>query len=259
MITFFADLDGTLIYSHRHPPRGPCVVAERLNGRDQAYITARMLRTLSGTDRIETVPVTTRAPQQVERLNPLMQRLGVRRILMLNGALLMEDGRIDARWREASLRLAAGARSSMARAEALLAAIVPPQRLHAYDGLLLYAASDDPARLAAELSGVVDVGQVTLFSDRRKVYCIPSALNKGAAVRRFVEREGIRFCVAAGDGPLDAPMLRAADAAILPEEIADDAPGPGRYVCPRGESFPDFICDALERILRENAQKRPEP
>ena len=70
----------------------------------------------------------------------------------------------------------------------------------------------DLSELATQLAG----DGWTLSVQGRKVYLVPAALTKEAALAEVVARAGTRWLAAAGDSLLDRGMLAAADIAVRP-------------------------------------------
>lgn len=260
------DLDNTLIYSARHEigDRKKCV--EYVGGRAVSFVTERtaeLLKMLS--DAVLPVPTTTRTTEQYGRIDPALGPF--RYALVCNGGVLLVDGVEDQEWYEESLRLAAGSREQCERAAELLRAD-PGRTLEVRrpGGLFVFTKSTDPERTASVLREKLDSGLVTVATNGAKVYVIPANLDKGTAVRRFREwiagargdggrppgdgRPSVdRRVFAAGDSLFDLPMLREADVAIAPRELAG-MPGLKRdAVVMEGRHV--FSEELLEFVLRE--------
>ncbi len=67
---------------------------------------------------------------------------------------------------------------------------------------------------------ITDKALVEIFSNGSKVYAVPKALSKGAAVERFREYIGAGLVIAAGDSEFDLPMFEKADVGFAPMELA---------------------------------------
>ena len=78
---------------------------------------------------------------------------------------------------------------------------------------------------------------------------VPPDKNKGAALKRFMAREGIDWSIAAGDGIPDIPMLEAANMAILQDRLSGMVENPQQCVLTGPQCFSDFICDELSGLL----------
>ncbi|MFC5139347.1 HAD family hydrolase [Actinomycetospora rhizophila] len=212
MIIAATDLDRTLVHSAR--AAGPVVpesvvCLERRGDVPTAMLTPRTAADLVTLDRHATwVPATARTVAEYRRLD-LPSRLGVapRFAVCAGGGVLLVDGEPDASWaREVRRRLAVSA---------------PPAEVarrlgtaRDADGCFLVARRaqvrlDGLAAWCAERGWRVDV-------DRAKVHVLPVALTKSAAVAEVRRRTGAAHLLAAGDSPLDADLLAAADAGIQP-------------------------------------------
>ncbi len=244
-MVFFTDLDNTLVYSHRRVPPGEVILAEELDGRAQGYMTKKSCDFLKNST-VETVPVTLRTPAQYSRLAGVMEAIGCRQALLCGGGILMSRGEEDAAWIEETRRAAKGHLGALLEAEKYLRSLCPREKVHCVDGIMVYAAAEDPSAVAAGVSGAVEGSHLTVYTDSRKIYCLPPEVNKGEGIRRLAARMGIRFSVAAGDSLPDVSMLEAADMAVMPEELAGIVLNPNRRVMYGDGCFADFICGVLE-------------
>ncbi|MBQ6374714.1 MAG: haloacid dehalogenase [Clostridia bacterium] len=240
---FACDIDNTLICSRKHPHAGwRCV--EWIHDEEHAFMPPAAEALLGRASRaLCTVLVTSRSIEQYGRL-----RLpgGPPAAVTANGADLLVNGQPDPAWRAETEALLAPWREELRRCH---------ERLKYSDRYIRCRMVDD-AYLFVYCRGDVDpVGEARAISERtglavaasgKKIYLLPPPLNKGSAFARLMERFGCARGIAAGDSAMDLPMLRAADAAILPATLADAAPE-GAYVCPAGRSFPEF---ALETAIR---------
>lgn len=206
------DLDRTLVHSARAAGTAPgadTLCLERRGEVPTAMLTRRTAADLVDLDRGACwVPATTRTVAEYRRLD-LPRRLGVapRFAVCASGGVLLVDGEPDPAWaREVRRGLAAAAPL------AEVARRLGPSR--DADGCFLVA-----RRAQARLDGLaawcaprgwrVDV-------DRDKVHVLPVALTKSAAVAEVRRRTGAGRLLAAGDSPLDADLLAAADAGVQP-------------------------------------------
>ncbi len=223
-----ADLDRTLIYSRSAtdaalPPDGvpPLLCVERLDGREQSFITAAAGRWL---ERLAAgcvlVPSTTRTPVQYGRV--VLPVGPVRFAVTSNGGQILVDGRPDPAWRRHVERRTAGDGAGLAEIVPELerrtqGAWVRSRRIA--DDLFCYLVVDLDrlpvefvpgwARWCAARNWVVSM-------QGRKIYALPRALTKEAAVAEVLRRAGADRLIAAGDGALDAGLLTLAEAAIRP-------------------------------------------
>jgi len=249
LIYFFSDLDNTLVYSHRFPLTGERVAAEYLNGRVQSYMTKKSFDFLSGRDGLRLIPTTTRTREQYSRLSETFMKFGCRYALVCNGGILLDNNKADPRWIAGTRMIAENEIPDLREAENLIRRDFPGHTIHTADGIMLYVRTEEPALTASRLSEALDGTKLNIYYDSRKVYCIPSSINKGAALRRFAAREGISWSVAAGDSIPDVPMLEAADLALLPGGLSERIVNPQKRICAGPQCFSDFICDELSGLL----------
>lgn len=240
------DLDQTLIYSRRAFRLAPgsrqqaepaLRVVEHLDGEPLSYLTqaaALGLRRLAAEASVAAVvPVTTRTLAQYRRIE-----LGFTPAYAIaaNGGHLLVDGIEDAAWEQAvRARLAASGQPIQAirkLADEMAAAAEREGRpwvrtIRDADGFFVYLVAHDRAAipdlrgLETELAG----SGWGLSVQGRKVYLVPLALTKEAAIGEVMSRSGARRLAAAGDSLLDLGMLRAADVAVRPRhgELHDQA------------------------------------
>ncbi|MGY1815358.1 hypothetical protein [Blastococcus sp. SYSU D00820] len=247
------DLDRTLIYSAAAAGRSTAdlVVVEHLDGQPISYMTATGVQLLA--DLLAEhllVPVTTRTPAQLARVRladaPLPYAVAA------NGGVLLVDGRPDPGW-AAQVRAAVAGAAPVDEAFAVLdracdASWARPTRIA--DGLFCYRVVDR-ARLSAEvvagLQAWADGAGWTLSVQGRKVYLVPRALTKSAAVAEVARRAGTGTTLAAGDSLLDIDLLAAADLAVRPGhgEIAESG-----WSAPWVDVLPSTGIDAGEDVLR---------
>ncbi|MDD7936898.1 HAD family hydrolase [Actinomycetospora lutea] len=212
MIVAATDLDRTLVHSARAAGPvvpGSVVCLERRGDVVTAMLTPRAAADLVALDRRACwVPATTRTVAEYRRLD-LARGLGVapRFAVCANGGVLLVDGEPDPAW-AAEVRRRVATAAPLAEVARRLGAVRDA------DGCFLVARSAD-----VELDGLaawcaargwrVDV-------DREKVHVLPVAVTKSAAVAEVRRRTGAARLLAAGDSPLDADLLAAADAGVQP-------------------------------------------
>ncbi len=249
---FFAvDLDNTLIFSYKHYAQGICV--ETKEGKALSYMTPSAYEHLQQLkERLTIVPLTTRSLEQYQRIQ-LWSSGPAPYALTSNGAVLLTSGVPDAAWAAQTARLIADSLPELKRALALLQqdeAVTLAPRL--VDEAFVYTKSQQAANSLDALSRILDLDKVYLDHNGEKLYVLPKALSKGAALKRLSARLGCRCAAAAGDSFFDLSMLEAADAAIIPQDsplaeylfahkqvLASDRPG---------ERFSEFVLETIERL-----------
>jgi hypothetical protein len=219
-----SDLDRTLIYSR--DAGGISVAAEGLacveeyEGRPASYMTAGSARALAALARVAMfVPVTTRVPEQYARVR--FPGPPPRYAVTANGGLLLVDGEPDPAW---SREVTAGLRRTVPLAEvwAHVTRVCRAEftlRLRNASDLFCYAIVRTgalPAGFVDDVTGwAAERGWRTSLQGR-KLYWVPEALTKSAAVAEVGRRVGAASTLAAGDSLLDVDLLLGADRAIHP-------------------------------------------
>ncbi len=248
MITLFCDLDNTLIYSHRRIINAPKRVAEMLNGAEQSYITERTFGFLSACKPISIIPVTTRTFQQYERVKSIIELLNCQYALILNGAVLVKHGMIDDLWLNESRELVKDAEEEMRRVTERLATNKAIS-IKYHDEFLTYASASNPQHVSKQLNDSFDQSLVHSFFDSRKVYCTPTILTKGNAIKRLSSHIKPELTLAVGDSENDLSMLAYADIPIVPNTLSEMVSNPNKVIIPQGQILSDATCDVLERII----------
>jgi hypothetical protein len=220
------DLDQTLIYSRsafRLPADAPppdLLIVEYLDGEPLSYLTRRAASALGELAAAATfVPVTTRTLEQYRRV-----QLGVPigYAIAANGGHVIVDGAPDKDWADCvRARLASSGRpleDIRAVAERLATGGSWVRTIRDADGFFVYlvATARDQIPDLSELAAQLAADGWTLSVQGRKVYLVPAALTKEAALAEVVRRAGTRGLAAAGDSLLDRGMLAAADIAVRP-------------------------------------------
>ncbi|TFB98692.1 HAD family hydrolase [Cryobacterium adonitolivorans] len=222
------DLDRTLIYSSRafwletpDAQAPPIVVSEVYKGVPISYMTRAAEQLLLELAAAATfVPVTTRTVAQYGRVQ--LPGPVPRFAITTNGGAILVDGEVDPVWSR-SLRARLGAEAApLAEVRSLLedpAAAAWIVRVHTAQDLFSYAIIDReamPAEWIAALHVQCRVLGWTVSVQGRKLYCVPEAVNKSAAVAEVHRRLGAPTVLAAGDSLLDQRMLEEAHFAFRP-------------------------------------------
>lgn len=234
----FSDLDGTLIFSAKYK-QADDIVIERKDGGEISCITKRQAELFPQISRI--IPITTRSIEQYRRIDFARFGFSPRYALCDNGGTLLIDGEVSAEWSEWSCGIYENCREELAEYQALLKR--DPFRsfeVRLVDGLFLFTKSADP-RKTLDFLGAGTLCEC--FFTGQKVYVVPKALNKGAAVKRLAEKLGIARFAAAGDSAMDISMLNAAQTAVFTDNItAGEVKAENRIIRPR-ERFSEFVCE----------------
>ena len=231
------DLDRTLVHSDRAAGPdvpGELLCLERRRGVPTASLTRRTAATLAALARRATwVPATTRSVAEFRRLD-LGPSIGVtpRYAVCASGGVLLVDGEPDRVWASRIRHLLAAAAPIPEIADLLARhlELLPAGRtgvVRDADGVLLVVRVESlpgPGRLDV-LAAECGARGWRVASYGEKVHLLPAALGKSTAVAEVRARVGATRVLAAGDSPLDADLLLAADAGIQPADGALHAGG----------------------------------
>lgn len=233
MTTLIAcDLDRTLIYTRAliaefDSRQDDLICVEHYNGAPLSFIThqARALLDTLTTEAL-VVPTTTRTIAQYERV-----RLSDRTLpyaITSNGGNILINSAPDLDWRLHMRHHIDQSCSPLAEITAALRHRIDSRWVHdlrVAEDLFCYLIVDLtalPAQFVASWAHLCAQHGWTVSIQGRKIYTMPAVLCKSAAVTELRRRLNPHAdadnttVLAAGDGALDAPMLRMADAAIRP-------------------------------------------
>lgn len=225
------DLDRTMIYSRNAfstTAEIATVCVEHLEGAPLSFMTtAAALRMQSLTEPAAVIPTTTRTIKQFHRIQ--LPGAPWRYAITSNGGNILVDGVPDMRWRidiDTQVR-ATGATLSEISAE--LRGRIDDSwvtKFRIADHLFCYLVVKPkavPEGFLAEWDSWCRERGWSASQQGRKIYTMPDAVCKSRAVaevrRRLLETGELSTdarTLAAGDGALDAEMLRSADCAIRP-------------------------------------------
>lgn len=253
MITLFCDLDNTIIYSHRKKLNTPKRVAEMLNGVEQSYITERTFDYLKSCQSISFIPVTTRTLQQYERVKRTIESFNCKYALILNGAVLLNNGIVDETWLNETRELVKESAKEMSRAVELLIR-EKTVSLKYHDNFLTYGSTSSPEKVSKRINDYVDQSLVHSFFDSRKVYCAPAILTKGNAVGRLSSQLKPEFSLAVGDSENDLSMFGHVDVPIVPNVLAARVQNPNKVIVSKDQILSDATCEVIERVI-DNSSK----
>lgn len=250
MIVFFADLDNTLIYSHKKPLPGEAEGVERYKGRQISFMTKK---TLTGLERLMEntvfVPTTTRSVEQYQRI---LWKTAPVYALTCNGGILLIDGKIDQEWYEESRRIIKKSQEELERARSLLEKDQDVTLdIRFVGGLFVFTKSKDRPKTVDALCRNLDGSLADIRFLGEKVYVLPKGLDKGTALARFQRKIGGHVCWAAGDSDFDLPMLERADFAMGPKSLESSlrsARGQALFA-PEDSVFSEFVVEMANQLL----------
>jgi hypothetical protein len=219
-----SDLDRTLIYSRKARALGvdvsDAVCVEVHDGQETSYMTARAAQGLSAlaTEGL-LVPVTTRIREQYRRVR--VPGPPAQYAIIANGGVLLVDGVVDHAWSRQVEKALADAFPLHSVWEQV-GHVCHPEftvKLRNAADLFCYAVVHPnrlPPGFVEDIAGWAAERGWTTSLQGRKLYWVPAALTKSAAVAEVARRSGCERVVAAGDSLLDVDLLLAADRGIHP-------------------------------------------
>ncbi|MDR6554131.1 HAD family hydrolase [Paenibacillus qinlingensis] len=224
---YASDLDQTLIYSQPEERAAHwgdrIMVAELIDGKVRSYMSAATYQRLQVLmNELIFIPVTTRTIAQYVRIHLISQTLRPQYAVTSNGGNMLIDGKVDTDWRDL-------VRTRVSETSAPVEDIrLAMHGVLSQDWVISSSWCDDlfyshivdrdrmPKQEIADLSAeLMGMGWRTSVQGR-KVYIVPEAVSKGAAVAHLSEILGGRKVIASGDSLLDQSLLDIADFAIAP-------------------------------------------
>ncbi|MGQ0630622.1 MAG: HAD family hydrolase [Sporichthyaceae bacterium] len=222
------DLDRTLIYSAAalglvtDDADAPALtVAEVYQGVPISFLTRRAHELLAELAAVATlVPVTTRTLAQYARVRLLATPPPY--AVTTNGARIVVGGVVDEDWSAALAARLAGTSAPVADIDEHLAKVADPRwtrsRRIAEDTFcyLVVDRAELPTTFVEDLAAWCAPAGWTVSLQGRKIYAVPAALTKSAAVAEVARRSGAACVLGAGDSLLDADLLEFADVGLRP-------------------------------------------
>jgi hypothetical protein len=219
-----SDLDRTLIYSRKARALGvdaaDAICVEVHDGKDASFMTAVAAEELTAlTAEAVFVPVTTRIFEQYRRVG--LPGRAPAYAVVANGGTLLVDGTPDPSWSRQVEKALADAFPLHAVWEQV-GHVCHPEftvKLRNAADLFCYAVVHPnrlPPGFVEDIAGWAAERGWSTSLQGRKLYWVPTALTKSAAIAEVARRTGCERVVAAGDSILDVDLLMAADRAIHP-------------------------------------------
>ncbi|MDR0558450.1 MAG: HAD hydrolase family protein [Treponema sp.] len=203
---FASDLDNTLIHSYKTAKPGD-VCVEMRNGKELSFMSKKAYSLLKKTsEKCLIIPVTTRSLEQYRRLD-----LGIsfKYAVVAHGALFLEDGKNDERWKADTHNLFNTPLPKIEESENLF-------DIRVVEDVFIFAKSKEPDSAASLLEKTIDTSEFSVYAVYNKVYIFPKNFDKGTAVKRLERKLNAKVKICAGDSDLDTPMLNIADIALTP-------------------------------------------
>lgn len=248
MVRFFTDLDNTLIYSHRHQIPEPRICVEELRGKPQSFMSQKSYEYFRKQTWLDVIPITTRTIEQYQRLHNVAGDFKWHFAMICNGAILLNEGKEDIQWSKESILLSEKDQAAFEELCKRALDLYGKDHIVLVDKMMLYVKGIDNKHVYETLKAHSDPVHIHILRDTRKVYCLPVSLSKGNAVKRFLERSGETFSIAAGDSvEFDGNMVDTVNVFLYPETYQKGFDIQG--CCKKCSGFfADTICDELEKI-----------
>lgn len=237
------DLDRTMIYSMKAvrtlTPEGlepELVGVEVREGKFESFMTARAAEgyaVLGEAPGVVLVPSTTRTVAQYRRV--VLPGPPPEYAVTTNGGNILHRGKPDKRWRDLLDAASRAESAPLADIYAEVARRSDPSFVRAVrvaDELFCYITvrlPDLPEGFVSEWAQWCEQRGWRVSIQGSKIYAVPLAVSKSAAVKEIAGRVGADTVVAAGDGRLDTDLLEMADAAVRPRHGELEAIG---YLAP---------------------------
>lgn len=234
---FASDLDRTLIYSRRsfllgkHDCLPPIRLIETIGEKEISFMTERAISMLGQlTQQLSFVPVTTRTTEQYQRITLFQKQLTPQYAVVSNGGIILHDGKPLTEWTCIVKQRVSQHASPFADILKRLEELQPERFLRSplrFMDQLFYSARINPESLPQdELPSFREWLKKegwNLSIQGRKIYFIPSVVNKWDGVSFVKEQLGAKQVIAAGDSLLDLDMITQANYGIAPShgEIYD--------------------------------------
>ena len=250
MYFLFSDIDNTLIYSHNRKIDMEKNVVEHFEGHVQSYMTQYTYERLKSYKDIKIIPVTTRTLAQYSRLE-FLEAFNIDEAIIFNGGMHLINGMEDYAWSIETMQMVRDQLKDLDLAVSFLEKNYAKEHyVHRPVPYMAYLKIDSPQDVCEEIRQKVNLDNVTVQNDRKKLYLFASRVNKGIALQRFCKAKNIKADMVAGDDIMDITMLNLADNAFVSEKIAALVVNKNKYVL-TGEIISDQLCDEIERLFME--------
>lgn len=229
---FASDLDQTLIFSEKFLNNNYCKntnledsisIIEYFNGKPLSYIKNDLIPILQMLDKENNfVPVTTRTEKQFKRIAFSDFNIYPEYAITTNGAKVLHNGAVDKEWDETiKERLAVLEHSPNdicgliedSLSSNAIKSIRSAENVFSYCVLHMDKLNHQEVQ---NLSNKLDTNKWTISLQGRKLYCMPSVINKWEATEYVCSKIGTEKVFGAGDSLLDLPLLQNADIGLIP-------------------------------------------
>ncbi|ODB58251.1 HAD family hydrolase [Paenibacillus polymyxa] len=224
---YASDLDQTLIYSKRSlgvPLESPGLLpAEQIDGATSAFISEQALQLLKTLpEDVMFMPVTTRTIEQYRRITVFQTELVPAYAVTSNGGNIIVGGEVDREWNRRIHEQVRRDGAHVEEARQVFGQVLDEDWVvkERFCDELFYAFMIERDRMPLEQ--VLEKARIMremgweVSIQGRKIYLVPAAVNKQAAVEHIRNLTNGGAVVASGDSLLDRCLLDYADYAIAP-------------------------------------------
>lgn len=222
---FASDLDGTLIYSKRLIPPGldELICVEIYKEEPLSFLMPKALSLLKKiAEHLLFIPTTTRTRAQYQRIHLFYEEIIPKYAIVDNGGIILEKNRVDYDWDKSIQEgLKCGlAKEDVAKAfrEISHSSWVTKSGCGDRDLFYYFLINREllPVKEVEQFADWLNTRNWQLSIQGRKLYLVPTCIDKRNAVAYLKEKEGIKHVLAAGDSLLDLNLLNYADTSIAP-------------------------------------------
>lgn len=221
MIYFVSDLDNTIIYS-KNNENSECV--EFKNDKEITYMTKKAIKLMNkilNDKNIVFIPCTLRSLEQVDRIS----FLDVNKLPFLicdNGFSIYYNGILDKSWKDKMKKIISfedNKKLYLKLDEFIQKNKIPIYKLYSSDDAyytVIFHNADDLNKYYESIIPIVDQSKYRFFIHKRKLYIIPSMLNKKLALEYIIKKNKLKNIITSGDGFVDEDFVKLGSKKIVP-------------------------------------------
>lgn len=213
---FASDLDRTLIYSSffLKPDMVNIVPVEKNADKNISHMTKKSIKLLSLiSQRVLFIPTTSRSIEQYKRISIFKDRIPVKYAIVANGGIILKNGEEDLIWQNmisSQMKTLISPEELMGLCRFFLDSIYI-KSYRCCDNLFLYAVLKGDyldSHDFDKLSLLAEKHSYSVTKNNKKIYIIPTFINKWSPLQYIMNIENDNELISAGDSYLDLPMLK---------------------------------------------------
>ncbi|WP_438313445.1 HAD hydrolase family protein [Sporosarcina sp. FA9] len=224
---FGCDLDGTLIYSYRSFGKekidSPIRCIETNKGKELSFMTEKAIMLLHDlSEKMMFIPVTTRTIEQYNRITLFKDEIRPTYAVVCNGGVVLKDGQVDLYWQEYIRTKVSNGKISVTDIKRKIEETSDATWLESIRVVDLFficiIINPDctPLHILDEYSKWAEENDLLFSIQGRRVYFIPSFINKWDAVQYIAKKEDKKTVFAAGDSLLDVDLVEKSTFGLIP-------------------------------------------